>query len=571
MRVTRGLFPTLKEAPKEATTPSHILLLRGGYIRLVSAGIYELLPMGLRVVQGIARIVREEMDRAGAQEILMPALLPAEYFRETGRWDGYGQELFRLHDRKAGEYHLAPTHEEVVTDLARRELRSYRQLPRLLYQIQQKYRDEPRPRAGLLRCREFLMKDAYSFDRDAAGARRSYDAMEEVYRRVFARLELDYRVVEASSGAMGGGHSAEFQILTQQGEDALVACTRCDYAANVEVARIGTPPAMATAPSARDHVPPIEELHTPGAGGIEAVVRAVGSGLEAKGMQKCLLFRAGGEIVMAVVRGNRELAEAKLAQFLGVPEVELASSEEVQAATGATLGFAGPVGFSGRVIVDQEILELESAVTGANRSDTHLKNVVFGRDFDAPVADLRRAEDGDVCPRCGGSMTAYRGVEGGHVFILGTRYSAPMRASFVDEAGKEQPFVMGCYGIGLTRLVAAIAEQHLRDGGVCWPLATAPYALELLSLGQEPAVVATADKLYAACEQAGISVLYDDRDERPGRKFKDADLFGAPWRLAVGKRALLEGKVELTQRFGAAAEPQRVTAEQALAMIQSGS
>jgi prolyl-tRNA synthetase len=568
MRYSRAFVPTLKEAPKDATMPSHVLLLRGGFIRMVGAGIYELLPLGLRVMNKIASIVREEMDRAGAHELLMPALLPKEYFEETGRYTGFGDTLIRLEDRKGGEYHLGPTHEEIITDLARREVKSYRQLPLNLYQIQMKYRDEPRPRGGLLRCREFLMKDAYSFDADEQGALVSYEAMREAYHRIFRRLGLDYRVVGADTGAMGGSTSAEFQVLAQNGEDAIVACTSCEYAANVEVAETVVPDL------AKDHKRELrtrEKVHTPGAKTIDEVVSFLGAGLRPEGMLKSLLYVAGEQVVMAVVRGDHEVNEVKLARVLGAREVFLASEADVRKATGAAPGFAGPVGFAGRLIVDGEVPHVLNGVTGANETDYHLVNVTHGRDFEGEVASIRAVREGDQCPKCGATLQLYRGIEGGHIFVLGTHYSAKMGATYLDEAGQEKPLVMGCYGIGVSRLVATAVEQNHDADGIRWPMAIAPYQVVLTPIGKEPEPRALAEELYEALRARGVEVLLDDRDERPGVKFKDADLIGVPLRVTIGKRGLAEGKLELKARTASEATmiPIEGAAEHLAALVQS--
>ncbi len=547
MRYSRAFIPTLKEAPKDATMPSHVLLLRGGFIRMVGAGIYEMLPLGLRVMNKIAGIVRDEMGRAGAHELLMPALLPKDYFAESGRYDSFGDTLLRLKDRKGGEYHLGPTHEEIITDLVRREVKSYRQLPLNLYQIQMKYRDEPRPRAGLLRCREFLMKDAYSFDATEEGALASYESMREAYHRIFRRLGLEYRVVSADTGAMGGSTSAEFQVLAQNGEDAIVACSNCEYAANVEVAETVVPDA------AKDHKRELKErdkVHTPGARTIDEVVSFLGAGLRPEGMLKSLLYVAGEQVVMAVVRGDHEVNEIKLARVLGVPEVFMASDADVQKATGAAPGFAGPVGFAGRVIVDPEIVHVLNGVTGANETDYHLVNVTYGRDFEGEVAPIRMVREGDRCPKCGSPLALYRGIEGGHIFVLGTHYSAKMRAHYLDEAGNDKPLVMGCYGIGVSRLVATAVEQNHDADGIRWPMAIAPYHVILTPIGKETEPLEIAEKLHDELQARGVEVILDDRDERPGVKFKDADLIGIPLRITIGKRGLAEGKLELKPRTG---------------------
>lgn len=544
MRYTKAFIPTLKEAPKDAQMPSHILMLRGGFMRQVGAGIYELLPLGHRVTQKVAAIVRGEMDRAGAHEITMPALLPAEYFEESGRWDTFGDTLLRVKDRKGSRMHLGPTHEEIVTDLVRREVRSYKQLPLNLYQVQTKFRDEARPRAGLLRCREFVMKDAYSFDADEAGALKSYEVMREAYHRIFRRLGLDYRLVAADSGAMGGSTSAEFQVLATTGEDAIVACDRCEYAANVEVAE-----------AARDEAAPagggatLEKVATPGVHTVEEVVAFFGAGTTPARLLKSLVYVARGtDLVLVVVRGDDEVNETKLARHLGVAEVFLAADADVERATGAKVGFAGPVGFKGRIVADPAVARVRDAITGANATDAHLKNVNHGRDFQAELVDLRRVKEGDACPRCQGHLKGYRGIEGGHIFVLGTHYSAKMGATFLDEAGKEHPLVMGCYGIGVTRLVATAIEQHHDDNGIDWPMAIAPYHVIVTPLAKDGPPVEVAEGIYADLVAEGIEVLLDDRDERAGVKFKDADLLGIPVRITVGARALAEGVVEVKRR-----------------------
>ena len=542
MRYRQSLLPTLKEAPADATSVSHVLLLRAGFVRRVGAGIYSFLPLGVRVLRKIENIIREEMNRAGSEEVLLPALLPAEYFQESGRWDVFGDTLFRLKDRKRGDYHLGPTHEEIITDLARREVKSYRDLPKSLYQIQTKFRDEPRPRGGLLRCREFIMKDAYSFHTDEADAKKGYEAMRLAYRRSFDRMGLDYRMVLADSGAMGGSGSAEFQVLVQSGEDLLVACTNCDFAANLEVATSKALPATGPAGDA----PPVERVHTPKAGSIEHVSKLLGMGPDR--FLKSLVYLAGDELVLAVVRGDHEVHEVKLARALGVGEVHLASAADVEKATGAAVGFAGPVGFKGKVIIDRDAASVRDAATGANETDYHLKHVTLGRDFKADVAEIRSVLAGDACPSCGGTLQAYRGIEAGHIFLLGTRYTAAMGGKYLDEAGKEQTIVMGCYGIGVSRLVATVIEQHHDENGIRWPMSLAPYQVHVVALGSSPEVAAAVAKLESGLEQAGIEVLVDDREERPGVKFKDADLVGIPLRVTVGEKGLKNGQVELKPR-----------------------
>ena len=545
MRYSRAFIPTLKEVPKDATMPSHVLMLRAGYARMVGAGIYELLPLGTRVLHKIEQIIREEMDAAGAQELLMPTFVPGEYFKETGRWDLYGPTLLRIKDRKGGEYHLAPTHEEIITDLARREVKSYRQLPLNLYQIQLKYRDEPRPRAGLLRCREFIMKDAYSFDVSEEAALRSYEQMRDTYHRIFKRLGLEYRVVEADSGAIGGKQSAEFQVLAQTGEDWIVACGACDYAANAEVAQAGpaAPPGSGTAESQ-----PLEKVKTPDTRSIDEVVSFFGGGTTAAHTLKSLLYLAGEEICLAVVRGDHEVNELGLARHLGVEEVLLASDVAVKEATGTEIGFVGPVGFAGRIIADPDAVAVPNAIAGAGETPYHYKNVNHGRDFEAEVVSIRQAASGDPCPNCDGKLELYRGIEGGHIFVLGTHYSDKMQATFLDEDGRSQSIVMGCYGIGVSRLIAAIMEQHHDEHGIRWPLHVAPYQVIITPIGKEEAPLTKATEIYDALRTEGVEVLLDDRPERPGVKFKDADLLGIPFRITVGSRGLKQGTVELKKR-----------------------
>jgi prolyl-tRNA synthetase len=553
MLFSRALIPTMKEAPADATNASHVLLQRAGFIRRVGAGIYDFLPLGYRVLRKVERIVREEMDGAGGLEILMPALLPADYFKETGRWELYGDVLLRLRDRKGGDYHLGPTHEEIVTDIARREIRSYRDLPKTLYQVQVKFRDEPRPRGGLLRGREFLMKDAYSFDADEKGAGESYERMRRAYVRIFDRMGLTYRMVQADSGAIGGSTSAEFQVLVGSGEDAIVACDKCDYAANVEVAVAGEPGpkaveggAVATKPDDGPHEP-FARIKTPGLGGIDDVAAFLQ--VPKSAMLKSLLYVAGGQVVMAVVRGDHEVNEVRLARVLGVDEVFLAGEGDVEKATGAKVGFAGPVTFGGKIIVDRSASQVPAGVTGANETDWHLTNVRFDRDYRGQVADVRMVATGDRCPNCdGGTLTSYRGIEAGHIFILGTKYSQPMGANFSDEKQQQRPLVMGCYGIGVSRLVATTIEQHHDENGMRWPMSVAPYHVHLVTLGKDDALLAAARAIYEGLGKAGVEVLWDDRDERPGVKFKDADLIGIPLRVTIGSKGLAAGHVEIKPR-----------------------
>jgi prolyl-tRNA synthetase len=546
MLFSRALIPTMKEAPADATNASHVLLSRAGYIRRVGAGIYDFLPLGFRVLRKVEAIVREEMDRAGGLEILMPALLPADYFKETGRWDLYGDVLLRLKDRKGGDYHLGPTHEEIVTDIARREIKSWRDLPKTLYQVQVKFRDEPRPRGGLLRGREFLMKDAYSFDADEKGAAESYERMRQAYVRIFDRMGLTYRMVQADSGAIGGSTSAEFQVLADSGEDAIVACENCDYAANVEAAEART-----TAPGEAPGGSP-EAVETPTQRTIDEVAAFLQVD-KARTIKSLLYVAKDGprakEIVMAVVRGDHDVNEFSLARALRTSEVFLASEDDVKRETKTVVGFVGPVGFDpARLFVDRDAAAVAGGVAGAGKTGFHLKDVWFGRDYQGELLSLRRVGAGDPCPRCGGRLEAYKGIEAGHIFILGTKYSQPMAALFSDEKQQQHPLVMGCYGIGVSRLVATTIEQHHDDNGMRWPMSLAPYHVHLVTLGKDDALLAAARTLYEALEADGIEVLWDDRDERPGVKFKDADLIGIPLRVTIGAKGLASGNVELKAR-----------------------
>jgi prolyl-tRNA synthetase len=546
MRLSQSLVPTLKEAPAEAEVPSHILMVRGGYLRKVAAGVYSFLPLGWRVVRKIMNIIREEMNRAGAQEVFLPAVIPAELWQESGRWEQYGAQLLRFKDRKGADFVIGPTHEEVIVDLVRGDVRSYRQLPLNLYQIQTKFRDELRPRAGLMRGREFIMKDAYSFHASEPDAKREYQNMYDTYGRIFTRCGLAFRAVEADTGNIGGSLSHEFQVLAETGEDALVACDTCGYAANVEEAKIG-----ASAPVARDAsaIEPMAKVSTPGKRTIEEVSGFLGVAPTA--LVKTLIYLADGKPVAVLVRGDRTVNEIKLKAVLGAKEVVMATDRAVEEVTGAPVGFAGPVGLKIPVHADLEVTGLGGFVCGANAADMHYKNVALDRDFKAAaVGDYRQAAVGDRCPRCEtGHFKGYRGIEVGHVFFLGTKYSSAMRANFLDADSKEKPMIMGCYGIGVTRIAASAIEQNHDADGIIWPVPLAPYEVALLSLQpSDPQVAAACDRLHAELEQAGIEVLYDDRDERPGVKFKDADLVGIPYRIAVGKKGIAEGAVELKAR-----------------------
>jgi len=549
-RLSRLLAPTLREDPSDAEVVSHKLLVRAGMIRQVARGIYDFLPLGLRAVRRVEDIVRDELDRAGAQEILMPAVIPAELWKESGRWDHYGRELLRLRDRYDRDFCFGPTHEEVVTDLVRREVRSYRDLPKNLYQIQVKFRDEVRPRFGLMRGREFLMKDAYSFHVDRADAEREYRLMYDTYTRIFERCGLGFRAVEAGTGAIGGSLSHEFQVLAQSGEDAIVACDRCGYAANVEKAEVDALPP----PSGRERA--LERVATPGKRSVEEVAAFLGA--PAERFVKTLVYQGSdGQALAVLVRGDHEASETKIAALLGGGPVGLADEATVERVTGAPVGFAGPVGLALRVVADLSVRGLHDAVTGANREDTHLVGVDQQRDFpQVEFADLRQARAGDVCARCHeGAYAEHRGIEVGQVFYLGTKYSTAMKATFLGADGAERPLEMGCYGIGITRTVAAAIEQHHDDAGICWPAALAPFGAHVVPVNaKDESLVAAAERVATELAHAGIDVLVDDRDERPGVKFKDADLIGLPVRVTVGPRGLKAGKVEVKPRIATAAE-----------------
>ena len=562
MRYSQYFIPTVKETPSDAEVISHQLLLRAGMIRKLAAGIYNYLPLGLRSIRKVEAIVREEMNRAGAIEILMPAVQPAELWRESKRWDFYGKELLRFRDRKEAEFCLGPTHEEVVTDLVRREVRSYRQLPLNLYQIQAKFRDEIRPRFGLMRGREFIMKDAYSFDVDSAAADLSYDKMYQAYRRIFERCGLNFRSVEADTGSIGGSSSHEFMVLAESGEDAIVSCSGCDYAANLEKAEVRHGDTM-------EHADPrsLEKVDTPEQRSIDEVAAFLH--VPHSSIVKTLIFLADEEPVVVLLRGDYELNEIKLKNLLGVIELELAPDSVVEKVTGAPVGFAGPVGLKARIIADFSLQGMRNFVTGGNERDIHLKNVNLERDFSVErFADIRNVVPGDSCPRCdSGRMEIWRGIEVGHVFKLGTKYSEALKATYLDADGKEQIIFMGCYGIGISRTVAACIEQNYDSNGIIFPIPIAPFhcIISALNYKEEP-VRDASDAIYTDLAAAGIEVLLDDRDERPGSKFKDADLIGIPLRIVVGARNLAEGKVELKHRRSG--EVELIPVAEALAKVK---
>ena len=546
MRFSRYFIPTYKEVPADAEVVSHQLMLRAGMIRKLTSGIYTYLPTGLKSIKKVESIIREEMNRAGAIEILMPAVQPGELWKESGRWDYYGRELLRFKDRHNREACLGPTHEEVITDLVRKEIHSYKQMPINLYQIQTKFRDEIRPRFGLMRGREFIMKDAYSFDISEENAGQSYEAMHEAYTRIFRRCGLKFRAVEADSGTIGGSFSHEFMVLADMGEDQIVNCSECDYAANLERAEVSVSDDLSESDSSG--MDPIEEVGTPDVKTVEEVTAFLS--ISQDQLIKTLIFDVDGELVAALVRGDHEINEAKFKSFLGAETVELAGSEQVEAATGAPMGFAGPVGLKVRIVADYSIKGMKNFVTGGNKEDLHFKNVNLGRDFNAnDFADLRVITPQDPCPRCGGEILFGRGIEVGHIFKLGTKYSKALNAVFLDEAGKEQPIIMGCYGIGVGRAVAAAIEQNHDKDGIVFPVPIAPFEVTILPLQMhKPDVVEAAETLYKELADHNIDVLLDDRDERAGVKFKDADLLGIPVRVTIGVKGVNNGQVELKLR-----------------------
>lgn len=548
MKMSNMLVGTLREVPAEAEIESHKLMLRAGLMRKMAAGIYNYMPLGLKVIENVKNIVREEMSNAGAQEFLASALIPAELWQESGRWDAYGAEMFRLKDRHNRDFCLGPTHEEVFTDIVRNEIKSYKQLPLNLYQIQTKYRDERRPRFGVMRSREFIMKDGYSFDKDQEGLDLAYEKMRKAYVNIFNRCGLDAKAVAADSGAIGGSGSAEFMVKSEVGEDDVVFCTACDYAANIE-----------KAPSTPEHAEKeelmeVEKVETPAVKSIEDLAKFFEC--SPKKIAKTLIFQADDKVVAVVLRGDREANEVKIANAIGeVIELEMASEEAVKEATGAAVGFAGPMGIKvDMLLVDQEVANMYNFIIGANETDMHLKNVNYGRDFEGVVGDFRNVTIGEKCPECGKEITISRGTEVGHIFKLGTKYSESMGATFIDEDGKAKPFIMGCYGIGVTRTVASIIEQHNDENGIIWPLEVAPYHVSVIPANVKNEEQATkAEEIYNELRKMGVEALLDDRKERAGVKFKDSELMGIPMRITVGKM-IGEGQVEFKLRNGGEVE-----------------
>lgn len=548
VRWTQTLIPTMKEDPADAEIPSHRLMLRAGLIRQLMAGAYTYLPLGYRALRKAEAIVREEMERAGAIEVFMPALQPIELFERTGRRSAFGNVLINFQvprgDRKV-HMALGPTHEEVVTDLVAHHISSYRQLPITLFQIQTKFRNEERPRFGVLRTSEFLMKDAYSFGTSLAQLEEAYRRMYDAYCRIFARCGLDYVAVEAESGPIGGEASHEFMVPAGNGEDRIVRCGNCTYGANLERAETGRLPHLPNVPA---DAPPLKRVGTPGATSIEQVSRLLKCRPEQ--MIKTLIYMADEKPIAVLIRGDHEANESKIRRALGASEVRLADEQTIRAVSGAPVGFAGPVNLKCEIIADHDVPLVEAAVAGANEADAHLTGVTFGRDYAVTTTfDLRSAGHGDPCPKCGSTLELVHGIEVGHVFKLGTKYSVALNATFLDEKEQRHPIIMGCYGIGVNRIIAALAETSHDENGLIWPLAVAPYEVLLLPLNvADPEVLKVTEQYLKELEAAGVDVLYDDRDVRPGVKFKDADLVGIPLRIVVGGKGLQQGQVEIKWR-----------------------
>ena len=544
MRTTNLYAPTLRQTPAEAEVVSHQLMMRAGMIRKAAGGVYTYLPLAWRVLRKIEQIIREEMDAAGGQEISMPIMQPSELWKETGRWAVYGEEMFRLKDRHDREFCLGPTHEEMVTSLVRDEVRSYKQLPLMLYQIQNKYRDEIRPRFGLMRGREFIMKDLYSFDKDEEGLNASYKKMYDAYTKIFTRCGLEFRPVEADNGAIGGGHSHEFTVLADAGESNIAYCSSCDYAASDEKAE------LAVIKAAAEELLPLEKVATPEASTIELVAEFLKVPVE-KTIKAVAFQTEKDELILAFVRGDHEVNDVKVINAIGAIELHMAEEAAIVAA-GGVAGFMSPIGIKKgtKIVVDSTVMEMYNAVAGANEKDMHYKNVNPKRDFgEAIVTDIRMIQEGDACPRCGQPVKMTRGIEAGQVFTLGTKYSEALKATFLDENGKEKPLIMGCYGIGVSRTMAAAIEQNNDEYGIIWPRAIAPFEVLVVPVNAKvPEQLALAEEIYKEMKQAGTDALLDDRKERAGVKFKDADLIGYPLRITVGPKALAENQIEVKIR-----------------------
>ncbi len=542
MQVTKLFMPTLREVPAEAEITSHKLMLRAGLMRKLASGVYNYLPLGLRTLRKIEEIIREEMNRAGAQEILCSALLPSELWKESGRWDVFGPEMFKVIDRNEREFCLGPTHEEIFTDIIRNDIKSYKDLPLNIYQIQTKYRDERRPRFGVMRSREFTMKDAYSFDTNLEGLDKSFNSMHEAYCRIFNRCKLNYSPVEADSGAMGGTGSVEFMVKSDIGEAEVVFCPECGYAANMEKA-----PTNKIEASKGEALKDTEKVLTPHARTIDELVEFFNTTKDK--FAKTLIYQADDKVIAVMVRGDREVNETKVINHVKAIDLSLAESEVVKKATEAEVGFAGPIGIKvDELLVDYEVLNIENMIIGANETGYHIINVNYGRDFTGFVGDFRNIVEGDSCPKCGTPVSINRGIEVGHIFKLGTKYSAAFNANYVDENGEKNPIIMGCYGIGINRTMAAIIEQYHDDNGIIWPLSVAPYHVIIVPVNvKDEKVVKTSYEIYNKLNEMGVETLIDDRNERAGVKFNDADLIGIPMRITVGKKAK-DGLVEFKLR-----------------------
>ncbi len=543
MRLSKYLLPTLKEKPKDAKIKSHILLIRAGYIKPLSAGVYNYLPMGWRVLKKVMNIIREEMDNIGAQELMLPSINPAEVWRMTNRWDTFGNEMFRFKDRKNHDMCLAPTHEEIITYIAKDEIKSYRDLPQSWYQIQWKFRDEPRPRSGVLRARQFIMKDSYSLDASQEGLDESYNKHKNAYMRIFKRSGLDTFIVGASSGLMGGSGSEEFMAPSSAGEDIVIKCSECNYATNVEVAEYKTERYVFN--TEKDL---IEKVHTPVAGDVESIAKFFST--SPKQLLKSLLFIANEKPIFVLIPGDRSVIEDKLMKVLG-SDVRAATEEEVKKITGAPAGYISPYGLKDiDVYLDLHLKNAKGLITGANESEYHIVNVTPERDFNIKeLADLTAAKDGDKCPLCGGEIKELKTIEVGHIFKLGTKYSKAMDAVFSDKDGKKKVIIMGSYGIGVERIMATAVEQRSDDKGIIWPITIAPFEIILLNLDvRDREINAIAEEIYINLKKENIEVLYDDRDISPGMKFKDADLIGIPFRINIGKKSIEKGGIEFIRR-----------------------
>lgn len=544
MRYSSAFIPTLREEPKEAEAISHRLMLRSGMIRRLASGVYCYLPLGWRVLKKVIEIVREEMNAAGAQEMLLPAIHPVELWEKTGRIHDLGADMIKFKNRSGKTMALGPTHEEVITWLVAGEVRSYKQLPLILYQIQTKFRDEPRPRFGVIRTCEFIMKDAYSFHTDWDSLDVAYQKMYSAYSRIFERVGLDFLIVEADPGVMGGNVSHEFMALSEYGEDKVVVCKKCDYKTSLEIAE-RRPPEIK---KKKEPLEKVKEVHTPGISSVEEVSKFLN--VSPHKLLKTIIYKAGDKFIAAMVPGNKEINEIKLRRHLGVKELRMAEPDEIREITGAEVGFSGPVGLKIRKIADYEVKEMQNLVTGANKTDYHLMHVNIGRDFEIDeFIDLRYVEKGDLCPRCGSDLEIKNAIEIGHIFKLGTKYSQPLNAIFWDEEGKEHPVIMGCYGIGVNRIIASYIEQNHDPKGIIWDKEVAPfeYIIIPVNMGEEK-IKEKAEQIYSFLVGKGIDVLYDDRDLRAGIKFNDADLIGIPKQIIIGDKYLKEGKIELKSR-----------------------